>query len=188
MFSEKYIYIYISKFNLIINTKHYFTFVHNRYQQQKLLSNENASMINISRINGFKGNDAMEDSDDDTNAYSSVNEDENSRSHNNRPPTSLGVKQRLSLDQHASLAASATAVKGRPPSSATRVDRMFGDSVQHSEESDVGSVGQVVVGSSRNSNNINDGNNNHVLNSRALVSSVAGRQSLMMRFLMPRRQ
>ena len=114
------------------------------------------------RINGNRNKEISESEDDDSNAYSSVHEDDNAR--DRRP--SLGSKK-------------APAPSYPPPrsvsskvSSHTKANRMFGDSVQHSEESDASSI---VVGGNMSRN---DNNNNRLLNARDL-SSTSTRQNLL---------
>ena len=112
-------------------------------------------------MNGHNNNSVV-DSGDESNAYSSVHGEEHVM---NRPPSIL-PKKNVSPEQYP------------PPrsfssgqSSSTKANRMFGDSVQHSEESDASSI--HVGNVSRN-----DTNNNRLLNARDLSSS-AGRQTLM---------
>ena len=113
-------------------------------------------------MNGNDDNGA-DDSGDESNAYSSVHGEEHVM---NRPSSILPTKKNVSQSQYP------------PPrsfssgqSSSAKANRMFGDSVQHSEESDASSI---HIGN----NSRNDTNNNRLLNARELSSS-AGRQNLM---------
>ena len=135
------------------------TVFHYRSQQRRQTTNIKAN-LNSLRINGHGDNEVPE-SGDDTNAYSSVHEDENLKK---RIP-SIAPKQTSPLNQYPP----PRSVPSRQ-SPKTKADRMFGDSVQHSEESDAGSI--AIANLSRS-----DNNNNRVFNARDLSSS-AGRHNL----------
>ena len=129
--------------------------------QQRQNTNEIKTISDVMPTN-VHGNNEILDSGDESNAYSSVHEDEHLK---NRVP-SLSPKKNSPMDQYPP----PRSLSSRQ-SSSTKVNRMFGDSVQHSEESDAGSV---AVGNIPRS----DTNNNRVLNARDLSSST-GRQNLM---------
>lgn len=134
-----------------------------KYSYRSQLRNSQSDINkNEFSINGHT-NHEVEDSGDESNAYSSVHGEEHVM---NRPSSIFPPKKNVSQQQYP------------PPrsfssgqSSSTKANRMFGDSVQHSEESDASSI---HVGNSPR----NDTNNNRLLNARELSSS-AGRQNLM---------
>ena len=136
-------------------------YLYYRSQERKQPNEAKTNLIGV-RMNGNRNKEISESEDDDSNAYSSVHEDDSTR---DRLP-SLGSKK-------------AQAPSYPPPrsisskvSSHTKANRMFGDSVQHSEESDASSI--VVAGNiSRN-----DNNNNRLLNARDL-NSTSTRQNLL---------
>jgi hypothetical protein len=110
--------------------------------------------------NRRNNNEILDSGDDDSNAYSSVHEDENR-------VQSVSPKKNSPMDQYPPPPRSLSSRQ----SSTTKANRMFGDSVQHSEESDAGSIAVGKISRS-------DTNNNRVLNARD-ISSSAGRQNLM---------
>ena len=132
-----------------------------RSQERKQPNEAKTNLIGV-KMNGNRNKDISESEDDDSNAYSSVHEDDNTR---DRLPSL--VQKKAPAPSYPPARSISSKV-----SSHTKANRMFGDSVQHSEESDASSI---VVG--RNMSR-NDNNNNRLLNARDL-SSTSTRQNLL---------
>ena len=144
---------------MIANNKNF----KNLYSRSRQETNINIGRIKLDGVQMNKSvSNELPESDDESNAYSSVHEDENVR---NRIPH-LAPKKTPPLDKYSP----PRPISSRQ-SSGPKANRMFGDSVQHSEDSDASFI--AVENVSRK-----DSNNNRLLNARD-VSSSAGRQNLM---------